>query len=438
MQTPLRLGIAGLGTVGTGLLDVLKQNGALLSGQSGRDIVVTGVCARTKSTERGGHSLAEYRWFDDAGDLAAWDEIDVFVELIGGDSGPALDSVETALRSAKHVVTANKAMIAHHGTRLAKLAESNGVSLQFEAAIAGGIPIVKVVRESLAGNNITRVYGIMNGTCNYILTEMDKERRDFADVLATAQELGYAETDPSFDVGGIDAAHKIACLTSLAFGVETSFESIFIEGIEDITLSDIQNAAELGYKIKLMAVAVQTDEGIEQRVHPTLVPKGSPIAEVDGVFNAVGLSGDFVHDILMHGKGAGGHPTASSVISDIVDIARGSKMPVYGLPATQLKPYTRAPMRAHEGGYYVAMDLYDKPGTVAFIAQTFSDENISIESILQRSPATNAIEEANDELKPFIMISHDTMESRMRAALTKISETDHCAGQPKMIRIERF
>jgi len=434
MSEPSRLGIAGLGTVGVGVLDMLRDNGDALNRQAGCEVVVTGVCARSRRNERGGHDLSSYEWFDDPVELAKSEHIDTFVELIGGEDGPAKAAVEAALKAGKSVVTANKALLAHHGTALARLAEENDVNLNFEAAVAGGIPIVKTMRESLAGNGIKKVFGIINGTCNYILTKMEKEERDFADVLAEAQELGYAEADPSFDIGGVDAAHKVACLTSLAFGTQTDFDSIFIEGIEQITLNDIKNADDLGYKIKLLGVSLKTADGIEQRVHPTLVPKGSPIAEVDGVFNAVGLTGDFVDELMLLGRGAGAHPTASSVVGDIADIARGKKVPMFGIPASQLVPYQRARMRAHHGGYYVAMNLYDKPGSVAFVAKVFCEAGVSIESIVQRAPVNV---DAEKPTAPFILITHDTLESAMRAVLAEITDADYCADEPRMIRIER-
>ena len=435
MENPLRLGIAGLGTVGVGVLDILAKNGDVLNTQTGREIQVTAVSARSRRNDRGGHDMSDFEWFDDPVEMAKSDTIDTFIELIGGEDGVALASVEAALKTGKDVVTANKALLAHHGAELATLAEDNRASLNFEAAVAGGIPIVKTMRESLAGNGVKRVFGIMNGTCNYILTKMQNEQRDFADVLEEAQELGYAEADPAFDIGGIDAAHKVACLTSLAFGTRTDFDSIYIEGIEHITLDDIQNADDLGYKIKLLGVSLLTDDGIEQRVHPTLVPKGSPIAEVDGVFNAVGVTGTFVDELMLQGRGAGAHPTASSVIGDVADIARGRKVPVFGIPAKDLKPYKRARMRAHEGGYYVAMDLYDKPGSVAALAQVFSDAGVSIQSIRQPAGAENNNETPTT---PFILITHDTMESTMREVIKKLANTDYCSGTPRMIRMERY
>ncbi len=443
MAEPLKIALAGLGTVGVGVLDLLRANGEVLARRCGRAIEVVAVSARSRGKPRGDHDLSAYKWFDDPVEMARSAEIDVLVELIGGEDGPARAAVEAAIGAGRHVVTANKALLAHHGVELARKAEEAGVSLNFEAAVAGGIPIVKMMRESIAGNAVKRVYGILNGTCNYILTKMEEEERDFADVLKEAQELGYAEADPTFDIGGWDAAHKLAILTSLAFGSEIAMDDVYVEGIENVTLADIRYARGLGYRIKLLAVAVDTGDGIEQRVHPTLVPVGSPIAEVNGVFNAVEVRGDFVDDVMLQGRGAGAHPTASSVVADIVDIARGISVPPLGLPAARLEPYRKARMRAHEGGYYVAMDLWDKPGEVAAIARAFADEGISIESIVQKGPAISRTvplreEEKARETAPFILITHDTLESSMRAALARIEAEGHCAGKPRMIRIERF
>jgi len=439
MTKTLRLGLAGLGTVGTGLLDLLASHAGVIEARTGQNIAVTAVSARNRNAKRGGHDIARYQWFDDPVALAGSEAIDVFVELIGGEGDPAKAAVEAALRAGKPVVTANKALLAHRGTALAHLADEAGVALNFEAAVAGGIPIVKTMRESLSGNRVGQVFGILNGTCNYILTKMGEEERDFAEVLAEAQALGYAEADPTFDVGGFDAAHKLALLTSLAFGTEVDLGSVYIEGIEHITLADIRNAADLGYKIKLLAVALETADGIEQRVHPTLVPLGSPIADVDGVFNAVVVKGDFAGDLMLEGRGAGAHPTASSVFADIADIARGIRINTFGIPATRLRPYSRARMRAHEGGYYVALELYDRPGEVAAVAEALAAEAISIESIVQRAPVSaKPDKDGKPRTAPFILITHDTLESAMRAALERIETKGHVAATPRMIRIERL
>jgi homoserine dehydrogenase len=446
MVQPLNLAIAGLGTVGIGLLDLIAEHSETIAQRTGRRIEVVAVSARERGKPRGRHDVSRYRWFDDPVALAADPDIDVFVELMGGEGDPAKAAVEQALKGGKHVVTANKALIAHLGTDLARLADEAGVSLSFEAAVAGGIPIVKTMRESLAGNYIDRVFGILNGTCNYILTKMALEGRSFHDVLKEAQALGYAEADPTFDVGGFDTAHKLAILTSLAFGTEVALDSIYVEGIEDVTLDDIRNAADLGYKIKLLGVAARTEDGIEQRVHPTLVRNNTPIADVDGVFNAVAIKGSFAGDLMLEGRGAGAYPTASSVAGDICDIARGRPTSAFGIPAKQLKPYRRARMRAHEGGYYVALELYDRPGEVAGVARILADEKISIASIVQRArvdldltdPEITGQEPPPRHTAPFILITHDTLESAMRRALDSIVRNGLVAAKPRMIRIERL
>jgi homoserine dehydrogenase len=337
------------------------------------------------------------------------------------------------------VVTANKALLARHGVSLARLAEERGVALNFEAAVAGGIPIVKTMRESLAGNRVRRVYGILNGTCNYILTRMEKERADFSSCLRDAQRLGYAEADPTFDVGGFDTAHKLAILTSLAFGTEIDTASIYVEGITEITPADIEAADELGYRIKLLGVATATDSGIEQRVHPTMVPKSSAIARIDGVLNAVAVDGDAVGEIILAGPGAGGSATASSVLGDICDIARGDRAFPLGRPAAELIPYRKARMRAHEGGYYIRLSVYDRPGAFAAIATRMAAEGISLESIVQRRRAPRAEapgQAVPAEPQPVIMITYETTERAIRAALEAIERDGHVAETPRMIRIE--
>jgi len=434
MSKSLRVGIAGLGTVGVGVLDLLKSHTAAIATRAGRKIEVTAVSARARGKNRG-HDLSKLAWFDTPEALAKSADIDVFVELIGGEAAPAKSAVEAALNAGKPVVTANKALLAHHGSALAKLAEAKGVALNFEAAVAGGIPIIKTLREGLAGNRVGKLFGILNGTCNYILTKMANEGRSFADVLKEAQSLGYAEADPAFDVGGFDTAHKLAVLAGLAFGVEVNLKAIDIEGIEKVTLADIRNASELGYKIKLLGVAIAHEEGIEQRVHPTLVPKGSPVADTDGVFNAVVVKGDFVGDLMLEGRGAGAHPTASAVVADIIDIARGASRLPFGVPASELRPHREAPKKAHEGGFYVALELHDRPGAVAAIAGLLADQQISIESIVQRGKQEKDTPRAT---APFILITHNTLETAMRAALARIEKDGHVASPPRMIRIERL
>ncbi len=441
MNQPLRLGVAGLGTVGSGLLQLLSEHGEQIAQKSGRAISPRAVSARDRNKDRGcDHS--HFKWFDDPVALAQSDDIDVFVELIGGEEGAAKEAVEAAFRAGKHVVTANKALLAHHGTALAHLAEENGVALNFEAAVAGAIPAVKTMRETLFGNDIKRVYGILNGTCNYILTNMEREGRSYEDVLKEAQSAGYAEADPTFDVGGFDTAHKLALLTSLAFGTQTSFDSIYVEGIEAITPEDIEAADDLGYRIKLLGVALKTDSGIEQRVHPTMVPKHSAIAEVDSVTNCVAIDGDFSGDIMLIGAGAGAKATASSVMSDIIDIARGLILKPFATNSADLLPYERARMGTHEGGYYIRLSVHDRFGAFAAIAGRMAEQEISLESIVQRRPRSalpgiDAKGEPGAPL-PVVMITHKTTEAAMRKALEIIELDGNVAARPQMIRIEKL
>jgi len=440
MNGELKVGMAGVGTVGSGLLRLLEARKGELAARAGRPIEVTAVSALNRHKNRD-CDISRVRFVDDPVALARDTDIDVFVELIGGEEGVAKASVKAALTSGKHVVTANKALLAHHATNLAALAEKNGVALNFEGAVAGGIPVVKVIRESLQGNDISRVYGILNGTCNYILTLMEQEGRSFGDVLKDAQKQGYAEADPTFDIGGFDTAHKLSLLTSLAFGTRISFESVYIEGIQNITPADIEAAADLGYRIKLLGVALRTESGIEQRVHPTMVPRDTAIAEVDGVLNCVAIDGDFVGDVTLVGPGAGGGPTASSVTSDLIDIARRHILPPFGTKAKNLKPYKRAQMRAHAGGYYIRLSVYDRTGAFAAIASRMAEQGISIESIVQRRssaelPGLNRRHEGS--AANVVMITHQTTEAAIHKALAAIERDGHVDAKPQMIRIEKL
>ncbi|WP_346896102.1 homoserine dehydrogenase [uncultured Roseibium sp.] len=440
MADALKVGVAGLGTVGASVVRLLAKHGDMIGRKSGRSVKVTAVCARDKSRDRG-IDVSGLDWFTDAVEMAEKADIDVFVELIGGDSGPAEVSVRTALANGKHVVTANKALLARHGVDLAKLAEENDVCLNYEAAVAGGIPVVKTLRESMSGNEVSRIYGILNGTCNYILTRMEAEGISFEDCLADAQRLGYAEADPTFDIEGNDTAHKLAILTSLAFGTEIADDNIYMEGITSITTADIQAADELGYRIKLLGVAQRTDTGIEQRVHPTMVPKSSAIARIDGVLNAVAIDGDFVGEIVLVGPGAGGDATASSVVADIADIARGDETPVLGMPAKDLAEYKRARMRLHEGGYYMRLSVYDRPGAFAEIARGMAEAGISLESIVQRRNPVRSDESRKAEEglpQPIILITYETTEVAVKEALEVVMLKGVVADKPQMIRIEKL
>lgn len=442
MTDALRIGIVGLGTVGSSVVRLLKEKQELLTKQCGRPLRVVAVSARNKGRERG-IDLSDIEWFDDPLALAASNDIDVFIELIGGEEGVARSCVEEALKAGHHVVTANKALLARHGVSLAKIAEKKGVLLNFEAAVAGGIPVIKAMRESLSGNQISRVYGILNGTCNYILTRMFedgmsfKDGMSFEDCLVDAQKLGYAEADPTFDIEGNDTAHKLALLTSLAFGSVISVDDIYVEGISNISMADIKAADELGYRIKLLGVAVKTDTGIEQRVHPTMVPISSVIAQVQGVTNAVSIQTDLLGELFLSGPGAGGNATASAVIGDIADIAKSrpgfQHGPVFGTPASALAPYKKARMRAHAGGYFIRLTVNDKTGVFASVAKRMAENDISLESIVQRPLAENK----RPHTKTIVLVTHETTESAVRKALMAITDDGHLVDKPQMIRIER-
>ncbi len=426
----MRIGIAGLGTVGAGVCKLLQEHAELLQTRSGRHIRVVAVSARDRTKNRG-VDLSAMRWHDDPLALVLDDQVDIVVELIGGEDGVARQLVEAGLRAGKPVVTANKALLARHGTNLARLAEEAGRPLCFEAAVAGGIPIVKALREGLAGNRITRIYGILNGTCNYILSTMRQSGRGFADVLKESQEMGYAEADPSFDVDGVDAAHKLAILTSLAFGVPVDFNSVYTQGIRRVSALDIAYAEELGYRIKLLAIAEITGHGVEQRVHPCMVRESTPIAHVDGVFNAVVADGDYVDRTVFEGRGAGAGPTASAVVADLIDIAAGRTAPTFGIPVGDFRPLGTAPMERHKGSYYIRLMVVDRPGVLAEIAGVLRDQEISIESMLQRGRSV-------DEPVPLVMITHEAEEAAMRRANKAIAALGSVLGEPTLIRIEEL
>ncbi|MFC4351453.1 homoserine dehydrogenase [Fodinicurvata halophila] len=428
MTASLKLGIAGLGTVGSGVVRLIEENGTVLAERTGRPLVVSAVSARDRRKDRG-LSLEGVRWYDDPLAMAAEEDLDIIVELVGGSDGIALDIVRTALEQGKSVVTANKAMMAHHGTELARLAESNQAALAYEAAVAGGIPAIKVLREGLAANQFVRIHGILNGTCNYILSTMRDTGREFGEVLAEAQKLGYAEADPSFDVDGIDAAHKLALLTALAFGTEVDFDSIQMEGIRSISSMDIAYAEELGYRIKLLGMARRKNGQIEQRVHPCMVPLDNPLSQVDGVFNAVLAEGDFSGPIMIEGAGAGEGPTASAVVADLIDIARGLKLPPFAVPADKLERAVPLESDAHFGAYFLRLLVVDRPGVIADIATALRDEEISVEALLQRGRAPG-------EAVPLVIVTHETGEAQVLRALNRIEELDSCLQEPRFIRIE--
>jgi homoserine dehydrogenase len=438
MVAPLKVGIAGLGTVGAEVVRLIEEQSRALSARSGRGIRVVAVTARSKVKKRG-VDLRGIEWAKSPLALATAPNVDCFVELMGGSGDPALAAVEAALKAGKSVVTANKALVAKHGIRLARAAEKNGGTLNYEAAVAGGIPIIKTLREGLAGTSVNRVYGILNGTCNYILSRMEQEGLTFAECLKDAQRLGYAEANPSFDVDGHDTAQKLAILASLAFGTKVAQSAVYVEGISSIAPEDLRAAEELGYRVKLLGVAVRTAKGIEQRVHPTMVPKSSSIAQVMGVTNAVTIDGEGIPPITLVGPGAGGAATASAVVADIADVARGIRAKPFGRPVERLRETSKAPMERHEGGYYIRLMARDLAGTAATIATRLAEQKISLESIVQRHPEGV---DANGSAKkpspvPVILITYATSEDAVYRALEAVQRDKVISGRPQVIRIEK-
>nr|WP_194299772.1 homoserine dehydrogenase [Acetobacter conturbans] len=427
----MRLGVAGLGTVGAGLAILLRDNADIITARAGRPIEITAVAARDRNRDRG-IDLSALTWHTNAVDLANDPGVDVVVELIGGAEGTARALVESALTAGKAVVTANKALLAIHGDALARLSARHNAPLLFEAAVAGGIPAIKTVREGLAADRLLSIGGILNGTCNYILTAMRETGRDFADVLAEAQELGYAEADPSTDVDGIDAAHKLTILASLAFGHPVEFDSVHVEGIRSIGAHDLSFARALGYRIKLLGLARRSERGVEARVAPCLVPETAPIAQVDGVFNAVIAEGTFVGRLMVEGRGAGAGPTATAVAADLIDVARGNTVPVWGTDIRTLKSVRSRPASEWRGAFYLRLTVADRAGVIADITAILRDCGVSLSSMIQHPSARQG-----DDV-PLVLVTHPTKESAMQAALERIAALDVVSTAPVLIRIEAF
>ena len=427
MGEPLRVALAGLGTVGGGVVKLLDANRSLIERRAGRPIEIIAVSARDRSRDRG-FDLARFAWEDDAASLVHRDDVDVVVELIGGSDGPALTIGRSALAAKKPLVTANKAMIAHHGLELARLAEANGVALKFEAAVAGGIPVIKGLREGAAANEIGRVYGILNGTCNYILSAMEDAGRDFLDVLSEAQALGYAEADPSFDIDGVDAAHKLSILGSIAFGTQVDFGGVAVSGIRHVTAADISEARALGFRVRLVGMAEATDKGLFQRVHPCLVPLSHPMAHVTGSLNAVVAEGDHVGRLVFEGRGAGEGPTASAVVADLIDIARGERGPAFGMPADVLTQADRIVAKERLGRVYLRFAVADRPGVLAEITAAMRDAGVSIESLIQRgSHAEGGV--------LMVLVTHDVAEGAVTDALARLDGSPSIVGKPMLMHI---
>ncbi len=426
-KAPLKIAVAGLGTVGAELVRILATEGEMLSARAGRPLQVIDVSARIRDKDRG-VDLSPYAWHDDPVAMAATTEADLVVELVGGADGAALDIVQAALKAGKNVVTANKAMLAKHGMTLAEQAEASGAVVGYEAAVAGGIPVVKALREGLAGNSVSSIYGILNGTCNFILTKMRETGRAFADVLKEAQDLGYAEADPAFDIDGNDAAQKLAIMASIAFGIPVDEQAVYVSGITSVSADDIAFAEELGYRIKLLGIAQNTSNGVEQRVHPVMLSKTSPLGQIDGVTNAVEIHGSAVGTVVLTGPGAGAGPTASAVLSDLIDIAADRFSPMFGVPVAALTRAAAAPMDQHRGAYYLRLMVSDEPGVIAAIAGALGEHQISMESVLQRGRDPG-------EVVPVVMVTHECTEADMMSALAKIAEMSAVAEPPTLIRI---
>ena len=427
MTQPLRIALAGLGTVGSGVIRLLDANAELIARRAGRSIEVVAISARDRSKDRG-FDLSRFQWIDDTGGLAGLEGVDVVVELIGGADGPALALARNTLSQGRALVTANKAMIAHHGLELAETAERQGIALKYEAAVAGGIPVIKGLREGAAANEIAHVYGILNGTCNYILTTMEAEGRDFGEVLAEAQALGYAEADPSFDIDGVDAAHKLSILASLAFGTKLDFASVAVTGIRHVLAADIAEAAALGFKVRLLGYAEPVGDGLFQQVHPHLVPVDHPLAHVAGSLNAVVAEGNFMGRLIFQGRGAGDGPTASAVVADLIDIARGEFGPAFAMPVSALAERPAADTGERRGRAYLRFSVEDKVGVLAEIAAAMRDSNVSIESLIQRG-----VQEDGSVL--VAIVTHESPAQNFRQALDRLEGSPSIRGKPMLMHI---
>ena len=426
MTKPLRLGIAGLGTVGIGVIKIIQNKKSLLEERTGRKILISAITAKSNTKKRG-LDLSSYHWEKDPISLAKRDDIDVFIELIGGHDGVAKEAVEVAINKGKDVVTANKALLAHHGHELALKAEKSGSILRFEAAVAGGIPVIKSLTEGLAGNSINRIIGVMNGTCNYILTRMESSGLSYEEVFSEANKLGYLEADPNLDIGGIDAAHKLSILSSIAFGTEVNFDGVELDGIDKITINDIHQAADMGFRIKLLGVSQMTSIGLEQRMSPCLVPSTSPLGQLEGGTNMVVIEGDQVGQIMLRGAGAGEGPTASAVLSDVADLARGIRLATFGQPAITLKK-TASSKSQTPAPYYLRMLLHDEPGALAKITKILSQFNVSIDRMRQYGH--------EDENAPVLIVTHEIKHEDLMKAIQELPNTKVLKAQPVAIRVE--
>jgi homoserine dehydrogenase len=427
MTEPLKIALAGLGVVGAGVVKLLDANRDLITRRAGRPIEIVAVSARDRHKDRG-VDLTRFAWVDDTASLATHAGVDVVVELIGGSDGPALSLARGTIAAGRAFVTANKAMIAHHGLELAQSAESKATALKYEAAVAGGIPVIKGLREGAAANEISRVYGILNGTCNYILTTMEAEGRDFEAVLADAQALGYAEADPAFDVDGVDAAHKLSILASLSFGTRLDFASVSTTGIRAVLAGDIAQAKALGYRVRLVGRAENCAGALLQSVQPSLVPASHPLAHVQGAMNAVVAEGNFVGRLFFEGRGAGEGPTASAVVADLIDIARNEFGPAFAMPVASLADPGHGDPGAQTGRFYLRFTVADRPGVLAEITAAMRDAGVSIESLIQRG-------EAPDGGVLLVMATHECPARCVQDALARLSGSVNLVGAPMVMPI---
>lgn len=426
---PLRIGLAGLGTVGIGVVKIVQRHADLITARAGRPVVITAVSARDRTKNRDA-DLSGYAWETDPVALAQRPDVDVFVEVMGGHDGPAKAATEAAIAAGKDVVTANKALLAHHGQALALAAEAAGHVIRFEAAVAGGIPVIKALTEGLAGNKMRRVMGVMNGTCNYILTRMQSAGLPYETVFEEARQLGYLEADPNLDVGGIDAGHKLSLLAAIAFGTQVAFDAVELEGIGNVSIDDIRLADEMGYRIKLLGVAQMTGRGLEQRMTPCLVPAASPLGQLQGGTNMVVLEGDSVGQIVLRGAGAGEGPTASAVMGDVIDLARGLRLPTFGQPAATLAAAVPA-KSANPTPWYLRMTLLDKPGALAKIATALGEAGVSIDQMRQINS-----HDAEDDDAIVLFVTHKAAPADIAHAMSSFGATGVLVGAPVAIRIE--
>lgn len=430
MSTPLKVAVAGLGNVGVGVVKILEQHKDLIADRAGREIIITAVSARSKNQDRG-IDTSPYTWVDNAADMAHMENVDIVVELIGGEDGIAYELAKNTLKNNKSLVTANKAMVAHHGALLADLAQDNGVALRFEAAVAGGIPIIKAIGEGLAANELSQVYGIMNGTTNYMLTHMESRGLTYDEILDEVTELGYLEADPALDLDGIDAAHKLAILSSVAFGTKTDFDNVYVEGIRNIQGVDIEYAKELGYRIKLLGMAKYENGTLSQRVHPVMIDRDLPIASVMDGFNALVVDGDYIDRTFYQGRGAGEGPTASAVVADLIDIARGHTGPAFFIPASKLAHATPVSINRRRGEYYVRMKTKDETGVVADVSTALKKAGVSLENLLQKPVE-------GEESVYLVITTHETTETALKDAVNRINELSNVLETPLSIRIEKL